>query len=267
MKIKETIKNRKGLIDKALLEYIGKYADKKNLLYPAVKYALFPGGKRIRAVLCLEACAASGGKINNAVPAACSIELIHNFSLVHDDLPSMDDDDFRRGKLSCHKKYGQANAILAGDAVSVLAFEVLQDINDAKVLKKLISVLSRCTGLYGMIGGQAIDIKYDGKNKTQALKDKINTLKTAELFVAAIVMGGISAKANSREIKALENYGRYFGKAFQLRDDILDKEYARKKLNFRKEELKAIVEKAKSCLEIFGAKAHNLIEIVELLKL
>jgi len=226
-------------------------------------YSIFPGGKRIRPVLCMESCRTLGGNIYDALPAACALELIHNFSLVHDDLPCMDDDDYRRGQLTCHKKFSESDAVLAGDAMLSLAFEILTEIKSDKAMRLTIKEIACATGLFGMIGGQGLDIKYEGKKINDKLKAEINALKTGALFTASCVTGGIAAGAGRAELKKLEIYGKYFGDAFQIRDDIEDKEVSKEKLNIRRKGLDAAIPKAQTALDKFGKKADNLRYLVE----
>jgi len=252
------IKKRKSIVDKSLNAYLNKYGGSDNDVLRAMRYALFPGGKRIRPILCLEASKVCGGNVKSALPAACAIELMHNFSLVHDDLPSMDDDDLRRGKPTCHKKYGEATAILAGDALLALAYEALSRIKNENISQKLVRAISGSIGSRGMIGGQGLDIKYSRKEKSDALQTKINTLKTAELFSVTLKSGAISVSARDKYVNALGKFGMNFGKAFQVRDDIHDSKTPRKYLGTKIEMLKRLIEKAKANLEIFGKKADNL---------
>ena len=168
----------KKLIDNTIKTYLDKYADKNNPLHKVIKYSLFPGGKRIRPILCLEACLCCSGALKDAIAAAVSIELIHNFSLVHDDLPCMDNDDYRRGKLTTHKKFSEADAVLAADAISIMAFAVLYEIKNKTIMSEVLKEIAFSSGVFGMIGGQSYDLKYMNKKKSYALRDKINYLKT-----------------------------------------------------------------------------------------
>lgn len=259
------LKKRKAQIDAALGRYLEKYCGRANPVYPSVYYALFPGGKRIRPVLCLEACAAAGGDAKKAIPPATAIELIHCFSLVHDDLPSMDDDDYRRGRLSCHRKFGEAEAVLAGDALNTMAFGVLSEVRETKILKKLLAEISGAAGPRGMIGGQSLDIKYAGRQVSAKKKEEIDRLKTACLFSAPLRCGAIAAGAGSAALNRLSEFGRYFGMAFQLRDDIDDGELKKGSLNAKIKELNGAIASAKTTLDIFGKKAHNLSYLIDML--
>ncbi len=194
-------------------------------LIDAMNYSLRAGGKRIRPALVYAFCEALGGEMEMASAPACAIEMIHTFSLIHDDLPAMDNDDFRRGKPSCHKAFGEAMAILAGDALSVLPFEIIADTPaitaEQKVL--IISVLANSVGRDGMIGGQVIDM--ENEERTDVDEDNLRNMyrcKTGQLIAVSCVMGAICADADNETIRAAAEYGMRLGFAFQVIDDILD---------------------------------------------
>jgi len=222
-----------------------------------MRYSIFSGGKRIRPVIVIESAIACGGKVKDAVAAACAMEMVHTYSLIHDDLPSMDDDDTRRGKPTCHKAFGEANAILAGDALLTLAFNVVAKYMKPSVGIKIIEELSQASGAEGMVAGQALDLKFQGKIKNGKMAKKINILKTAKLFSAAAKIGAMTAGAGDRETKALERFGLDFGLSFQAVDDNLDGDGGEFK------ETSALVKKAKSDLKIFGSRADRLKCIAE----
>ena len=261
------LKARKKIVDDKLKVYLNKYADKSNPLFKAIKYSLFPGGKRIRPILCLEASMCCSGTLNDAIAAAISIELIHNFSLVHDDLPCMDDDDYRRGKLTTHKKFSEADAVLAADAISIMAFAVLNEIKNKKIMSEALKEIAFSSGAFGMIGGQAYDLKYMNKKKSYALRDKINYLKTAHLFIISLRTGAICAGASKKELNAITKYGTLFGEAFQIRDDIKDSEYNEKVLKIQKDKLLKKISQAQESLECFGKKANTLKNIASMLNI
>jgi geranylgeranyl diphosphate synthase type II len=204
-------------------------------LIEAISYTILAGGKRLRPALvleCFHACsnddlssaapAIASAHHASAVAAAAAMELIHNFSLVHDDLPAMDDDDLRRGRPTNHKVYGEAMAILAGDAMVSLAFEVLADDVEPRLLGRLIHELAHATGPVGMIGGQALDID-PGYHPTQLPElQRLHRMKTGALLVASCRMGAIAAGADDTTIEAIDSFGRHLGLAFQIVDDILD---------------------------------------------
>lgn len=236
-----------------------------NIIYGAMEYAVFPGGKRIRPLLCMEMCRACGGDLLNAMPQACALEFIHSFSLVHDDLPSMDNDDMRRGKPAVHKKYGEALAVLTGDALLALAFRALAEIKEPSVLSGSLKVIADAAGSSGITGGQALDIKYALKKRSFSFLKKTNKLKTAVLFEASVKAGALAAGASKKMLLKAGMYGKYFGEAFQVRDDIMDGEYERSALPGKMRHRDKLVKKAKSSLDIFGKKADNLKSIADML--
>ncbi len=194
-------------------------------LIDAMNYSLRAGGKRIRPALVYAFCEALGGEMEIASAPACAIEMIHTFSLIHDDLPAMDNDDFRRGKPSCHKAFGEAMAILAGDALSVLPFEIIADTPTLTAEQKvlIISVLANSVGRDGMIGGQVIDM--ENEERTDVDEDNLRNMyrcKTGQLIAVSCVMGSICADADNETIRAAAEYGMRLGFAFQVIDDILD---------------------------------------------
>jgi geranylgeranyl diphosphate synthase, type II len=195
----------------------------KELVVP-VRYALTGPGKRIRSAIVLWCCELISGKVNrDAKIAAAAIEMVHTYSLIHDDLPAMDDDDYRRGRLTCHKKFDEATAILAGDALLTLAFEVLaKEIKTPAISAKLISELAEAAGPAGMVAGQMADLKFENKKVSEDILRYIHTNKTAKMFAAAAVMGGICAGAKEGQLKRLREYGLKVGLGFQIADDILD---------------------------------------------
>jgi geranylgeranyl diphosphate synthase, type II len=195
-------------------------------IHRAMRYSLFAGGKRIRPILCLEAARAISGSFCSALSAACSLELVHTYSLIHDDLPALDNDDYRRGKLTNHKVFGEAMAILAGDALLTLAFQVLAQLEaPAERKARLIAELATAAGtLGGMIGGQVADLEGEGKPPDASLLETIHRAKTGALLRASLRIGAIVAGANQADYEALSCYGGHVGLAFQIVDDILDVE-------------------------------------------
>lgn len=191
-------------------------------LREAIAYSLLGGGKRIRPLLVLLAAELCGGSIAAALPAAVAVEMIHCYSLIHDDLPAMDDDDLRRGKATNHKVYGEGHAILAGDALLTLAFQILSEIDDAEVARDCIRTLSNAAGVAGMVGGQSDDLFAQGKEGSLALLESIHVRKTGALIGAAIEMGAIIAGASDDQKFALRAYGQAIGLLFQMTDDLLD---------------------------------------------
>lgn len=207
-------------INAALEEYLPKGDD---VVSQAMRYSVRNGGKRIRPALVLEFCRACGGEEETAMAFACALEMIHTYSLIHDDLPCMDDDDYRRGKPSCHIAYGEANALLAGDGLLTLAFETAAKSQlPAERIVKGVALLAQAAGVCGMIGGQVMDLENEGKSVGVERLKKTDALKTGELIRAACVLGCIAADADGEKIKAAENYAADIGLAFQIVDDILD---------------------------------------------
>ena len=199
---------------------------KYSRLYEPMKYAVFSGGKRFRALLTLCTGESLGAKEKELLPYACAIELIHNYSLIHDDLPSMDNDDFRRGKPTLHKVYGEGIALLAGDALLTLSFQILSSLSHPFTLK-VINLISKAAGIEGMIDGQALDLSLDrGKADEKNFWD-LSFKKTAYLIIAAVKTGGIVAQVDKEKLDALEIYGRNLGIAYQIVDDILDMDQER----------------------------------------
>jgi geranylgeranyl diphosphate synthase, type II len=194
-------------------------------LHEAMRYSVFVGGKRLRPALCIAACAIFRPDWDAALPAAAAIELVHTYSLIHDDLPAMDDDDYRRGQLSCHRRFGEATAILTGDALLTLAFEVLAAAPGAEPATwvKLIGHLARSGGAEGgMIAGQMMDLEGEGRLVTAEELERIHRAKTGALFEASLVMGAVLGGAGPEDLDAIRGFGRAIGLAFQVKDDILD---------------------------------------------
>ncbi|MDR0314867.1 MAG: polyprenyl synthetase family protein [Oscillospiraceae bacterium] len=216
-----------ALIEKAIREYFKESADDEDykVTAQAMRYSAENGGKRIRPVLVLEFCKACGGDISIALPFACAIEMIHTYSLIHDDLPCMDNDDMRRGKPSCHVAFGEEYALLAGDALLTLAFSVLVSGKaDASTAVKAVREVSKRSGIEGMVAGQTMDLLNEDKKIDIEVLQKIHLLKTGALIECCAVLGCIAANANDDQIKAARRYGKNLGLAFQIIDDILDVE-------------------------------------------
>jgi geranylgeranyl diphosphate synthase type II len=204
-----------------------KYPSAPPRLLEAIQYSLMAGGKRLRPALVLESARACGagdrsGPSVTAIVAAAAMELIHTFSLVHDDLPAMDDDDLRRGQPTNHKIYGEAMAILAGDAMTTMAFEIIATDADPKLVRSLVLELAHASGPAGMIGGQVIDMDEKHPPKNLAELQHLHRMKTGALLTASCRMGAIAGGASSAQLQALDSFGRHLGLAFQIVDDILD---------------------------------------------
>ena len=207
-------------INSALKEYLPAADD---VVSQAMRYSVENGGKRIRPALLLEFCRVCGGDYKKAVPFACALEMIHTYSLIHDDLPCMDNDDFRRGKPSCHIAFGEEYALLAGDALLTLAFETAMKSNlSAEITVKAAKELAKAAGVMGMVGGQVLDLQTEGKKVGVSDLQKTDELKTGELIRAACVLGCVCAGADDKKIAAAEKYAHDIGIAFQIVDDILD---------------------------------------------
>ncbi len=195
----------------------------KNVLYEAVRYSLLDAGKRVRPTLCLEFCKLCGEDIKKALPFAAAVEMIHTYSLIHDDLPCMDNDEMRRGKPTNHKVYGEDMALLAGDALLTKAFEVAlsSEIESEKVVKAT-KLLAEYAGTKGMVGGQCIDLSSEGKDVSLDVLKQMNIEKTCALIKASCQMGAVVAGASEKEVEAAGVYAENLGMAFQIRDDVLD---------------------------------------------
>lgn len=193
-------------------------------IFQAMEYSLMSGGKRLRPILLMAAADSISNDGEKFLPIACALEMIHTYSLIHDDLPAMDNDDYRRGKLTNHKVFGEATAILAGDGLLTLAFEVMTRQKDIepKILIEVIHEIATAAGIAGMIGGQSIDLQSEGKHINMMTLRKMHIGKTGALFLAAIRSGAILAGAPKEKLDALTKYAENFGLAFQITDDILD---------------------------------------------
>jgi len=287
MDLKQYIKQCCVEVDAALDRFLPPETELPASLHSAMRYSIFAGGKRIRPVLMLAACEAVGGTSETVMPAACAMEMIHTYSLIHDDLPAMDDDDFRRGRPTNHKVYGEAVAILAGDALLTEAFVLLSNPAfqkaDAGRTMAVIREISRCAGSHGMVGGQVVDMESEGKAEIDlATVQYIHTHKTGALIKAAVKSGAILGGATETQLAALTTYGEAIGLAFQIADDILDIEgtteeigkdagsdQARGKATYpavmgladSKRRAAELVEMALNTLDPFDAKAEPLREI------
>ncbi len=222
---KDFADQHRPLIDSALalrLDSLDSHCPKH--LIEAMRYSLLSNGKRIRPLLVLMAAEACGGTIESAMSAACAIEMVHVYSLIHDDLPAMDDDDLRRGQPTCHIKFGEAEAILAGDALLTLAFETLTEIRPEKIAVECVKILASASGAAGMVGGQSDDLKGEKNEQTVEQLESIDRRKTGALLVAAVHMGATIADASIGQLNALKKYAECIGLAFQIRDDLLDLE-------------------------------------------
>jgi geranylgeranyl diphosphate synthase type II len=224
MELKTYLADKKKLVEDYLERYFQENPFAPSILHDAMKYSLFAGGKRIRPILCITAHEACGGAGEDILPQAAAFEMIHTYSLIHDDLPAMDDDDLRRGKPTSHKVYGEAIAILAGDGLLTEAFRMFSEsrtIPSASLLNAL-RELSASAGLWGMVAGQAADIISEGKEAHRETLEFIHKNKTGALLRASVAVGAILRDAAGAEMEALTQYGQNIGLAFQVVDDILD---------------------------------------------
>jgi geranylgeranyl diphosphate synthase type II len=221
--MKKTMNEYLNIINEAIITNLPENDEVQRDVVRAMRYSLINGGKRLRPILVLEFCKMCGGDYRDAIPLACAIEYIHTYSLIHDDLPCMDDDDMRRGNPSCHIVFGQATALLAGDALLTHAFELIadSDLSDDKKVKA-VSLLAQNAGVGGMIGGQALDLRYENIEASVTDILTIHKLKTGALISAACILGCIAAGADSKQIEAASRYAYYLGIAFQIKDDLLD---------------------------------------------
>lgn len=214
---------RQALVEAALEDFLPiTYPEK---IYEAMRYSLMAGGKRLRPILCLATCELAGGTIEMAMPTACALEMIHTMSLIHDDLPAMDNDDYRRGKLTNHKVYGEDIAILAGDGLLAYAFEIVAQTENvpAERLVQVIARLGRAVSAAGLVGGQVVDLECEGKTDvTIETLNFIHTHKTGALLEACVVCGAIIAGISTTDLQRLSRYAENIGLAFQIVDDVLD---------------------------------------------
>lgn len=265
MNLDKYLKQRRDIIDRGLDAYLPSEKLGPETIHRAMRYSVFSGGKRIRPILVLESSGACGAGVRLALPAACALEMVHTFSLIHDDLPAMDDDDTRRGKPTLHKKFDEAVAILAGDALLTLAFEVIARYSDKRNSLQAIAELAMASGAFGMAGGQALDLEYEDKAKDERTIDLINLNKTARLFEASCKIGAITAGADKARIRAIARFGRDLGLSFQIVDDILDEGDYVKAFGIARARRKAreLVGRAKRHLSIFGKRGEILNRVAD----
>ena len=285
--IKERLKEYAETVDKYLDEYLPVKDNPQKIIYEAMRYSVFAGGKRLRPALMMGACEMCGGNTEDVMPFACAMEMIHTYSLIHDDLPAMDNDDLRRGRPTSHIKYGEAIAILAGDALLNRAFEVTSSAKGgAQRILKAISILSASSGTEGMIGGQVIDMECEGKEITLDELRLMHSGKTGAIIRSSCVIGALMGGGSDEEIAAADEFAKNLGIAFQIQDDILDVEGTEEELGKpigsdaeenkntyvsllgiekAKELMIEYSEKAKDALSPFGDKAEFLIGLTDYL--
>lgn len=286
MDFKAYYETRKKLIEQFLRQRISKKGISR--VDEAMEYSLMAGGKRIRPILLMATAEALGAKGYNFLPVACGLEMIHTYSLIHDDLPCMDNDDYRRGRLTNHKVYGEAMAVLAGDGLLTLAFEVMLEQKNVSPssLIETVREIAMCAGNFGMVGGQGLDLEYEGKQITPEQLRTLHAGKTGALFIGAIRGGAHLAGASDIQLRALTRFADLLGLAFQITDDILDVEGTEEELGkpigsdsrnqkstyislYGIEAAHELAEKttqeALACLEMFGNNAQPLREITRML--
>jgi geranylgeranyl diphosphate synthase type II len=218
------LNDRRALVEQALARHLERCEAAPATLREAMAYSLLAGGKRLRPILALAACEAVGGRPEEALDAACAVEFVHTYSLIHDDLPAMDDDDFRRGRPTSHKKFGEAIAILAGDALCAEAFRVAAESRKGRegAVADVVFELARAAGAVGMVGGQVIDIEATGKRISVEELEVLHRAKTGELLLVSVRAGARMGGADADALERLTIYGRALGLAFQIVDDVLD---------------------------------------------
>jgi len=222
--LKRYLVARQTEVDRALDRFLPKAAVAPATIHRAMRYSLFAGGKRLRPILCLAAAEACGGKTSAALPAACAVECIHTYSLIHDDLPSMDNDDLRRGRPTCHKVFGDGIAILAGDALLTIAFEIATQAKPVSRydLRDVFREITEAAGSRKLIAGQVADLEAEGQRLTRAQVRSIHENKTAALLTTSVRLGAMAVNATAKQLASITAFGRALGLAFQVIDDILD---------------------------------------------
>ncbi len=289
MSFPDYLSEQQRLVDRELDRMIPSAATPPEVIHRAMRYSLFAGGKRIRPILCLAAAGTVSDSAHGAEVAACALECIHTYSLIHDDLPALDNDDLRRGRATCHKQFGEAMAILAGDALLTVAFQLLSQADGVDPARRtiLVAELSTASGTVGgMIGGQVDDLLGERQPPTAELLDRIHRAKTGALLRASVRMGAICAGASDDQLGALTRYGEHIGLAFQIVDDILDveqpsealgktagKDAAQHKITFPAVYGLAAshvmaqreCESARESLAPFGARAQRLLQMADLI--
>jgi geranylgeranyl diphosphate synthase, type II len=281
MDLKHYLAVRQKEVDRALDQFLPKASTRPATIHKAMRYSLFAGGKRLRPILCLAAAEACGGKIGTALPLACAVECIHTYSLIHDDLPSMDNDDLRRGRPTCHKIFGDGIAVLAGDALLTIAFEIVSRAKPTSryTMPILLREIAVAAGSQKLIAGQVADLEAEGHKTDRAQLRYIHENKTAAILTTTVRLGAMSANADPKKLGAITKFGHALGLAFQIIDDILDvtqtseklgksagKDVAAKKATYpaviglekSRAEAKRLTRQAHNALSIFGEKGEAL---------
>jgi geranylgeranyl diphosphate synthase type II len=281
MELRAYLADRQKKIDRALDRFLPKENARPATIHKAMRYSLFAGGKRLRPILCVAAAEACGGEINAALPLACAVECIHTYSLVHDDLPSMDNDDLRRGRRTCHKVFGDGIAVLAGDALLTVAFEIAATVQQTRryPMPTIMREIAVAAGSRKLIAGQVADLEAEGQTVSRAELRYIHENKTAALLTTSLRLGAMSANATERQLAAITDFGQSLGLAFQVIDDILDvtqtseklgksagKDVAAKKATYpaviglerSRCEAQRLTSRAHAALAVFGDRADTL---------
>jgi geranylgeranyl diphosphate synthase, type II len=288
MNLKTYLIARQEMIDRALDRFLPKENAPPPTIHKAMRYSLFAGGKRLRPILCLAAAEGCKGKLIEALPLACAMECIHTYSLVHDDLPSMDNDDFRRGRATCHKVFGDGIAVLAGDALLTGAFEIATRAKPTRrySMSEMFREISTAAGSRKLIAGQVADLEAEGKRVSRSELRYIHENKTAAMITTSVRLGAMSANADAKKLRAITKFGYALGLAFQVIDDILDvtqtteklgksagKDVAAQKatypavmgLDASRAEARRLTSTAQNALKIFGKEAEPLRELANYL--
>jgi geranylgeranyl diphosphate synthase type II len=272
MDLKRYLVARQKEVDRALDRFLPRESTPPATIHKAMRYSLFAGGKRLRPVLCLTAAEACGGKAGAALPLACAVECIHTYSLIHDDLPSMDNDDLRRGRATCHKVFGDGIAILAGDALLTIAFEIAARAKTTSRydLRDIFREITTAAGSQKLIAGQVADLEAEGRRINRAQLRYIHENKTAALLTASVRLGAMAANATAKQLGAITAFGRALGLAFQIIDDILDVTQTSEKLGksagkdiaAKKATYPAVIglEKSRAEARRLTAKAHSALD-------
>jgi geranylgeranyl diphosphate synthase type II len=286
--MKDYLLTRQQMVDAALERYLPKVTVKPKTIHKAMRYSVFAGGKRLRPILCLAAAECCGGEADAALPLACAVECIHTYSLIHDDLPCMDNDDFRRGMPTSHKIFGEGIAVLAGDALLTFAFELASQVPGwpRYSLREVIQELAVASGSQRLIAGQVVDLESEGKKISLPQLRFIHQSKTAALLRASIRLGAMSANATPTQLENLSSFGLALGLAFQVIDDILDvtqtseklgksagKDVAAEKATYpslvglerSRNMAKRLTAEARAALQPFGVRAEHLMGMAEYL--
>jgi len=279
---------RRALVDAALERHLPSEAAPPLTIHRAMRYSVMAGGKRLRPILVIAGAEAVGGAATMVMPTACALEMIHTYSLIHDDLPAMDDDDYRRGRLTNHKVFGDAIAILAGDALLTLAFRLIADnadlVSDPRVIRDVVAEIADAAGTVGMVGGQVVDIESEGKAISAETLEYIHRHKTAALIRASLRVGARLAGGDAKAVAAITEAGSDLGLAFQIVDDLLDVEGSLEELgktagsDERKQkatypgihgreasrrQAKMLIDRAKERLGVFGQRSAPLLALAD----